>query len=221
MNYKKIYDQIIDRGRTRIPEGYVEKHHIIPRCLGGTDNKTNLVALTPEEHFLAHVLLVKIHPESKSLISAVYQMTRGHKGKRNRRMYGWLRRRFSEYMKEQQTGEGNSQFGSKWITDGNDSVKITKDQVIPSGWSLGRKMKNHSIIEIQKPFKQKVKSEAAEQKMYLALLSTESISAALRSLEMKTAGANYAYAKKIIIKYGLTEKFTSSKINWVRNSEAE
>ena len=64
MNYQKIYDNIVRRGQNRILEGYSEKHHIVPRCLGGTDEVTNLVSLTPEEHYLCHLLLVKIHPNN-------------------------------------------------------------------------------------------------------------------------------------------------------------
>ena len=54
MDYKKIYQQIIDRARSRSITGYKETHHIIPRCLGGTDDPMNLVDLTPEEHYVAH-----------------------------------------------------------------------------------------------------------------------------------------------------------------------
>ena len=68
MNYKKHYDLLIERSKTRVLEGYVEKHHIIPKCLGGTDDKGNLAILTPEEHFLAHQLLIKIYPNSPPLI---------------------------------------------------------------------------------------------------------------------------------------------------------
>jgi hypothetical protein len=39
MNYKKIYNNLINREFTRI--GYVEKHHILPCCLGGKDDKEN------------------------------------------------------------------------------------------------------------------------------------------------------------------------------------
>jgi hypothetical protein len=38
---------------------YTEKHHIIPRSLGGNDNDTNLVALTAREHFICHMLLIR------------------------------------------------------------------------------------------------------------------------------------------------------------------
>lgn len=39
---------------------YVEKHHILPKALGGTDLKSNIVKLTAREHFICHVLLVKM-----------------------------------------------------------------------------------------------------------------------------------------------------------------
>lgn len=39
---------------------YSEKHHIIPRSLGGSDDESNLVALTAREHYIVHVLLFKI-----------------------------------------------------------------------------------------------------------------------------------------------------------------
>lgn len=58
--YQKWYDQIIDRARTRNITGYTEKHHIVPRSLGGTNDKSNIVKLTAREHFICHVLLVKM-----------------------------------------------------------------------------------------------------------------------------------------------------------------
>ena len=39
--------------------GYKERHHIIPRCVGGTDEHTNLTYLTAREHYFAHLLLAK------------------------------------------------------------------------------------------------------------------------------------------------------------------
>jgi hypothetical protein len=79
MNYQKIYNQIIERAKNRILEGYKEKHHIIPKCLGGEDNKENLVELTAREHFLCHMLLCEIYPDKSKLWYALFLMSIGKK----------------------------------------------------------------------------------------------------------------------------------------------
>jgi len=72
MNYYKIYQSLVERGKNRsLGEAYKETHHIIPRCMGGSDDKDNLVDLTPEEHFLVHQLLVKIYPKEYGLVKAI------------------------------------------------------------------------------------------------------------------------------------------------------
>ena len=60
MNYQRIYNQIIERAKTRQLNCYKEKHHIIPRCIGGKDIN-NIVELTAKEHFLCHRLLCEIY----------------------------------------------------------------------------------------------------------------------------------------------------------------
>lgn len=40
--------------------GYLEIHHIIPRCIGGKDVESNIMLLTYSEHCMAHYLLTKI-----------------------------------------------------------------------------------------------------------------------------------------------------------------
>jgi hypothetical protein len=46
--------------RTIDKDVYTEKHHIIPKCLGGSNEKSNLVKLTAREHFVCHLLLTKM-----------------------------------------------------------------------------------------------------------------------------------------------------------------
>ena len=75
MNYQKIYDSIISSALNRglnkkILDGYFEIHHIVPRCIGGSNDKSNLVLLTAREHYLCHWLLWKIHKDNKSLFYA-------------------------------------------------------------------------------------------------------------------------------------------------------
>jgi hypothetical protein len=86
MNYEKIYNQLIDRARTRKLEVYKERHHIIPRCIGGTDDIDNLVELTAREHFIAHKLLCKIYPNIKGIQLAFWAMV-VYKSKKNQRTY--------------------------------------------------------------------------------------------------------------------------------------
>lgn len=84
------------RARERNLEGYVERHHIVPRCLGGTDDVMNIVRLTPEEHYLAHQLLVKMYPGNLKLASAVTMFGASIPGRKGMKVYGWLRRNLSK-----------------------------------------------------------------------------------------------------------------------------
>lgn len=63
MDYKRVYREFIAdrRAREATIAGYSEKHHIKPRALGGTDEPANLIRLSADDHFLAHLLLAKIH----------------------------------------------------------------------------------------------------------------------------------------------------------------
>lgn len=76
MNYLQIYNSIIDHARFNPRQGYTEKHHIVPRSLGGADSLDNLVELTAREHFVCHRLLTKIHKgeAKKKMIYAVWAM---------------------------------------------------------------------------------------------------------------------------------------------------
>lgn len=77
MDYQRIYNQIVERAKNRKLEGYKEKHHILPKCMGGLDIKENLVELTAREHFLCHMLLCKIYPENIKLKQALWLMSIG------------------------------------------------------------------------------------------------------------------------------------------------
>lgn len=59
--YHKWYFNIIENAKNRTSiDGYVEKHHIIPRSFGGDNTKSNMVILLSREHFVCHKLLVKM-----------------------------------------------------------------------------------------------------------------------------------------------------------------
>lgn len=93
MKYCMHYDRLIARAKGRTILGYVEKHHVIPRCMGGSDEPSNLVRLTPEEHYVAHQLLVKMFPNDKRLVFAAIAMCFGpHENRSANKMYAWLKR---------------------------------------------------------------------------------------------------------------------------------
>ena len=71
-DYQRDYDFLISeaRNRTGPTGGYFEIHHIIPRCIGGSNERDNLVALTAREHIIAHILLYRIHPDIVGLALA-------------------------------------------------------------------------------------------------------------------------------------------------------
>ncbi len=59
-------------------DGYSENHHIIPKCLGGLNNKENMVLFTAREHYIAHLLLTKMYEgdAKKKMHYAFYSMRR-------------------------------------------------------------------------------------------------------------------------------------------------
>jgi len=139
MNYQLHYDKLIDRAKHRVLESYSERHHIIPRCMGGSDDLDNLVNLTPEEHYVAHQLLVKIFPNNAKLINAAIMMI---PNRPSNKLYGWLRKKFAENQSINQTGSGNSQYGTRWVhnIDLKESKKIKITDPLPNGWLEGRKI---------------------------------------------------------------------------------
>lgn len=95
MNYAFHYELLMARARARTLEGYRERHHVHPRCMGGGDDPENIVELTPEEHYVAHQLLVKMHPANRGLVHAAFYMAKQCSGNK---AFGWLRRRKAEAM---------------------------------------------------------------------------------------------------------------------------
>lgn len=91
MNYKLIYDNIIKKYKelNLVKSKITETHHIIPRCIGGTDDKSNLVVVPTRVHYILHLLLWKIKNYSKKqhkkLTNALFCMSKlpiDNKGRR-------------------------------------------------------------------------------------------------------------------------------------------
>ena len=94
MDYTRIYNQIIERAQNRKLDEYVEKHHIVPKCIGGLDVKENIVKLTAREHFLCHMLLCEIYPQEPKLWYALWLMAIGKKKCKHINLYKFTSREY-------------------------------------------------------------------------------------------------------------------------------
>jgi hypothetical protein len=154
MNYKAIYKRLVRRAKICRPLSSLryELHHIKPRCLGGSDAKRNLVYLTPEEHYVAHQLLVKINPGNKSLLWAAFAMTgtgngRGN-GRQGNKLYGWLKRQFIEGQagKPRWDDETKARIGahSKARNQGENHPMFGRKQTPSARQKIGKKNREHN-----------------------------------------------------------------------------
>jgi transposase InsO family protein len=103
--YAKAYLNLIDKAKNReAPTEYVERHHIVPKSLGGPNDKENLVKLTPREHFVAHLLLHKGVQEKShqvKMASALNRMLSDRYGNRytpTSKMYAVARKAHADAM---------------------------------------------------------------------------------------------------------------------------
>jgi hypothetical protein len=151
MNYLKIYNQIIDRAKGREIEGYTEKHHIIPKCMNGTNNPDNLVKLTAREHFLAHWLLHEIYPNNTDLKYAFWSMCRSSDNQKrykpSSRVYEYSKHKMLEVWLKFKPSERQidsikeSLTGTKWYhkPDGTNLRAFPDDvRIKAEGWLSGR-----------------------------------------------------------------------------------
>jgi len=125
MNYKKIYDQIIDRAKNRSLTDYCEKHHIIPKCMGGSDDSSNIVKLTAREHFLCHWILHELYPNDYKLMYAFDKMS--HIKSNSAKQYV-PSSKIVEYAREEMArlsaGSNNPFYGKKHSKEIIDRIKL-------------------------------------------------------------------------------------------------
>lgn len=73
--YDSYINNILEtRGRFACGEEYHERHHIRPKCIGGTNDEENLIDLFAKEHFIAHKLLALENPNTSCLVQAYSAM---------------------------------------------------------------------------------------------------------------------------------------------------
>ena len=148
--YQDFINNILEtRGRFNCGDEYHEKHHIIPKCMDGTDDEDNLIDLYAKEHFIAHKLLALENKENDKLQYAWWRMCsfKGYDGKRiydiSAEDYEEARIRCSEAsknrvvseevkerMRERMSGENNPMYGiNLWDTFSEDKKDAIKNRL--------------------------------------------------------------------------------------------
>ena len=165
--YTLWYNAITERARTRSLNTYTECHHILPRSLGGSDDKNNLVDLTAREHFICHWLLTKMHTgEARAkMIYALNGMKRSnefaqrYETKITARVYERLKKEFS--MVHSTTMKGR--------TPWNKGVPITEEQREKNRIAAtGKKFSQEVIEKRSAKIRGQKRSEETKLKMSLA-----------------------------------------------------
>lgn len=104
---------------------YTHTHHIIPRHAGGTDDPSNLVELTIEDHAIAHEVRYRIYGDDRDRVAA--QMIRGQISGYDAFIEMVSRPKsehWKEKMSERNSGEGNPMWGRKQTQKQKEIVRI-------------------------------------------------------------------------------------------------
>jgi hypothetical protein len=116
--YYKIVNRSFQENRKRSDDRLYEEHHIIPKSCGGTDDQSNLVLLTPKEHYICHRLLPKMVKSKfhyEKMIYALWCLINGN-GRSKRyspsgKIYQMIKEQQSKTRSERMKGENNSFYG--------------------------------------------------------------------------------------------------------------
>jgi len=162
MNYIKIYNNLIFKAQNRIlsKDIYVERHHILPKCLvkdievnklvwfRTLEDKDKLVKLLPEEHFIAHKLLYKIYPKNEKLFLAYYFMCGNKKygGVLNNKEYAKLRIIYGIFQSNRMMGKNNSMFNHDYSTETTNKMsEKSKDRAWVNNGKIQKRIKINKL----------------------------------------------------------------------------
>lgn len=98
--YFSIIDGALSEERIQYETGFYEKHHIIPKSLGGENKQKNYALLSLKEHFIVHLLLRKmVEGDAKRKMTwAIHRMI--NSGKPYSRHYEIYRIQHSQFLRE-------------------------------------------------------------------------------------------------------------------------
>lgn len=129
MTYDKFIQNILNtRGRFACSDGYHERHHIIPKCMNGSNNKDNLIDLYAREHFIAHKLLAEENPQNYQLKYAYWNMCQCT-GRDGQDKYIPTPEEYEEariFCHEAMSGENHPWYGKHHTQESREKMSISK-----------------------------------------------------------------------------------------------
>jgi hypothetical protein len=184
MNYQQNYNNLIIKARNRLLcNVYIEKHHIIPRSMGGSNLSGNIVNLTAKEHYVAHHLLWKIY-KNQSMTYAFWNMcnTRNNSDTITARVYETIRKDVSEISKIRMQQPGVREHLSN-INNGHIVTEVTKRKI-----SLSLTGRKQSLEEINKRIETNRTNSKLLGKTYEEIHGTEIANERKKNLSIKNTG---------------------------------
>lgn len=129
MTYDKFIQNILNtRGRFACLDGYHERHHIIPKCMNGSNSKDNLIDFYAREHFIAHKLLAEENPQNYQLKYAYWNMCQCT-GRDGQDKYIPTPEEYEEariFCHEAMSGENHPMYGKHHTQESREKMSISK-----------------------------------------------------------------------------------------------
>lgn len=225
--YTNWYNNIILTAKSRKLTEYKERHHIIPKSLGGKNTKHNLVELTAREHFICHWLLTKMTSGVNKqkmdyafwmMINVANKHQEDYRYKVNSTTYSKLKIKFSKLFSNQHRGKQLSDEHKRKISEtrkrkilsGEITVNENKEKYkIISEKLKGREVSEETRNKIGNAHKGKSISE--KQREYMSKLKTGTVvNKEIKDKISKTLKAQYATGERKPIKGMLGKKLSDT-----------
>ncbi len=147
--YKKWYDSIVQRAKNRQLDQlvYKERHHVIPRSIGGNNSKENIVNLTAREHFVCHWLLVKMTKgEVRYKLIYALRMMKATPPGQQRYNNAFTSRVYEFYKKEFIEAHIKRVTGWKYTEEQKQKMSIAQKKSYQETWTEEMKAKRNAAV---------------------------------------------------------------------------
>lgn len=138
---------------------YTEVHHILPKSMGGSDDKSNLIKLSPRQHYIAHHLLWKAYQNKQTNFAFWCMRMKNGMYQLNSKTYSKLKEQHAKYQSDHKK-ISNPMFSDEAKT------KI-------SNYRKGKKLSEETKLKMSKVRKGISKSETTKKKISESLTGKE------------------------------------------------